>query len=150
MKTLLWEQIGSTTKIVEEFEKRDEASKKLYDRLIILDTCNDRFEYSKFGYIIERAKGIGSASLTFSKLKKNGIYIPTILKYSSKRKETFEEEYMDIMLPEDEVIYFEAQGENDRHGFYKKFETSGIISEEKNYGDCSYCYKIIGFRITKS
>ena len=147
---LIVERFGNTTELVDEFEKCDEDGTKRYDRLVILEAYRDKFCYGhpKFGFIIKREEETNEKTFAISLMKYNGIFNSIISKYWDKRDELGKEGCIDIMLPEDESIHLKAEGSIDRTGFHKLYGYNGEIVSQKNYGDCSFFYKIVGFRIS--
>ena len=148
---LIVECFGNTTNLVDRFESYDEYGAKLYQRLIILEAFkNYRMhpEY-RFGLILERVLDPIDTVLTISSLKKYGLFQPIILENFTRRLKITESDHIDISLPPDKHISIQAQCSLDRKGFYKLYDQHNHLISQKKYGDCSYYYKIVGFRISK-
>lgn len=121
---------------INEFETEDANGTKKYSRMIIEEgyRANIWYPFAKFGFIIERADSFYEACTnTMSEFKKRYAYNSTIIDMYNKYKET--KEYVEVFLPEKDVIYIRAQTISD--------------TWRTNYdgSHCSQYYKLIGFRI---
>ena len=149
-----------TTKCVDEFEKRDENGHRVYSRMILKDFKNiplyigqhskDYWKYA-IALIVRRSNNY-CTEMTFSQLMKNKCYTSL---YDKVNKLLSTEGFIDELFKckkyyfeEDDFLYFRAQGSKDRYGFYKEWN-NGMLMAEKNYGDCSYAYEVIGIKIYK-
>jgi len=152
MNELIVKRIYNSTELIDRFEGYDKTDGPKYERLVILDMMRGPFSFigdPLFGFIIERAECFPDTTITMSKLHDYGFFNQVIYNHYLKRKEYYEAGEMDILLPEEEYIYFRAQCSNDRSGFHKHYDRFGNLISSKEYGHTSHYYKIVGFRISE-
>lgn len=152
MNELIVKSIYKSTEAVDLFEGYVRTDTPKYDRLVILDVMKGPFSYMTeplFGYVIERAECPMDTGLTMSSLHDYGFFNPVIYKHYIKRNEYYQSGIKDILLPEEEYIYFRAQSSHDRSGFHKHYDRYGNLITSKDYGHTSHCYRIIGLRISE-
>ncbi len=136
---------------VDEFESYNDKGEKKYDCMIIKNFFSYRPDYrKKVALILVRAnKDYRFEPVAISKLFKHEYYTfdSFVLSYL-KEKRVLDQlgKNKIVKFTKDNAFYIKAQGSSDRKGFYKEWRDGDLISE-KNYGDCSYIYKIVGLKI---